>query len=80
MVSSALLVDHVLTGGGVDRVGRGQHRFLTLLSVFGQLAQLVAAGKLTAESQTDDVDGWWFGSSASSPAAHPGTGCGSCSH
>jgi uncharacterized NAD(P)/FAD-binding protein YdhS len=35
--------------------------FLTLLSVFGQLAQLVAAGKLTPESQVDDVDGWWFG-------------------
>lgn len=35
--------------------------FLTLLSVFGQLAQLVAAEKLTPESQVDDVDGWWFG-------------------
>lgn len=35
--------------------------FLTLLSVFGQLAQLVAAGKLTPDSQVDDVDGWWFG-------------------
>ncbi|GAB1511058.1 FAD/NAD(P)-binding protein [Actinophytocola sp. KF-1] len=35
--------------------------FLALLSVFGQLAQLVAAGKLTPASQVDDVDGWWFG-------------------
>ncbi|OLF19262.1 FAD/NAD(P)-binding protein [Actinophytocola xanthii] len=35
--------------------------FLTLLSVFGQLAQLVGAGKLTPQSQVDDVDGWWFG-------------------
>ncbi|GAB3447245.1 FAD/NAD(P)-binding protein [Actinophytocola sediminis] len=35
--------------------------FLALLSVFGQLAQLVAAGKLTPVSQLDDVDGWWFG-------------------
>ena len=35
--------------------------FLALLSVFGRLAQLVAAGKLTPVSQVDDVDGWWFG-------------------
>lgn len=35
--------------------------FLTLLSVFGQLARLVAAGKLRPTSQLDDVDGWWFG-------------------
>jgi hypothetical protein len=35
--------------------------FYTLLSVFGQLARLVAAGKLRPESQVDDVDGWWFG-------------------
>jgi hypothetical protein len=35
--------------------------FRTLLSVFGQLAQLVAADKLTPRSQMDDVDGWWFG-------------------
>jgi hypothetical protein len=35
--------------------------FYTLLSVFGQLARLVAAGKLRPESQLDDVDGWWFG-------------------
>jgi uncharacterized NAD(P)/FAD-binding protein YdhS len=35
--------------------------FYTLLSVFGQLSRLVAAGKLRPESQVDDVDGWWFG-------------------
>jgi hypothetical protein len=35
--------------------------FLAMLSVFGQLARLVAAGRLTAQSQVDDVDGWWFG-------------------
>lgn len=35
--------------------------FYTLLSVFGQLARLVAAGRLRPESQVDDVDGWWFG-------------------
>ena len=35
--------------------------FLALLSVFGQLGPLVAAGKLTADAQLDEVDGWWFG-------------------
>lgn len=35
--------------------------FYALLSVFGQLAQLVAAGRLDPASQVDDVDGWWFG-------------------
>ncbi|MBN6039659.1 FAD/NAD(P)-binding protein [Amycolatopsis sp. 195334CR] len=35
--------------------------FLALLSVFGQLARLVQAGKLDSASQVDDVDGWWFG-------------------
>jgi hypothetical protein len=35
--------------------------FLTLLSVFGQLARIVAAGKLRPAAQLDDVDGWWFG-------------------
>ncbi|MFI6025772.1 FAD/NAD(P)-binding protein [Amycolatopsis magusensis] len=35
--------------------------FLALLSVFGQLARLVSAGKLESSSQVDDVDGWWFG-------------------
>ena len=47
--------------------------FLALLSVFGQLARLVAAGKLTPVSQVEDVDGWWFGFFsffASGPPAH----------
>jgi hypothetical protein len=35
--------------------------FYALLAVFGQLARVVAAGKLRPSSQLDDVDGWWFG-------------------
>jgi hypothetical protein len=35
--------------------------FVTLLSVFGQLATVVSEGKLIPASQVDDVDGWWFG-------------------
>lgn len=35
--------------------------FLALLAVFGQLARLTSAGKLTPASQVDGVDGWWFG-------------------
>lgn len=35
--------------------------FYALLTVFGQLARLVAAGKLRPVSQLNDVDGWWFG-------------------
>ncbi|MCE7002460.1 FAD/NAD(P)-binding protein [Kibdelosporangium philippinense] len=35
--------------------------FLALLSVFGQIAHLVTAAKLTPESQVGAVDGWWFG-------------------
>ncbi|MER5840238.1 FAD/NAD(P)-binding protein [Streptomyces prasinus] len=35
--------------------------FLALLSVYGQLPRLVAAGRLTARSAADDLDGWWHG-------------------
>lgn len=64
----AALTDHVCGYVEADLARRADSAFsadlgafLTLLSVFGQLAQLVAAGKLTPESQVDDVDGWWFG-------------------
>ncbi|NJQ02891.1 FAD/NAD(P)-binding protein [Streptomyces sp. PLAI1-29] len=35
--------------------------FLALLSVYGQLPRLAAAGRLTARSAADDLDGWWHG-------------------
>ncbi|MFI2374771.1 FAD/NAD(P)-binding protein [Streptomyces sp. NPDC018964] len=35
--------------------------FLALLSVYGQLPRLVAAGRLTARSTADGLDGWWHG-------------------
>ncbi|MEU7472462.1 FAD/NAD(P)-binding protein [Streptomyces sp. NPDC044984] len=35
--------------------------FLALLSVYGQLPPLVTAGRLTARSVADDLDGWWHG-------------------
>lgn len=74
------LTDHVRAYVQADLTRRGSASFsadlgafLALLSVFGQLAQLVAAGKLTPVSQVDDVDGWWFGFFsfyASGPPAH----------
>ncbi|MGV9254416.1 FAD/NAD(P)-binding protein [Streptomyces sp. NPDC003697] len=35
--------------------------FLALLSVYGQLPRLVAAGRLTARSVAEQLDGWWHG-------------------
>ncbi|GAA3536599.1 FAD/NAD(P)-binding protein [Streptomyces osmaniensis] len=35
--------------------------FLALLSVYGQLPGLVAAGRLTARSVAEHLDGWWHG-------------------
>ncbi|ASR35899.1 adenylate cyclase [Prauserella marina] len=35
--------------------------FVALLSVYGQLAALVATGKIGARSQLSDLDGWWHG-------------------
>ncbi|MFJ8043061.1 FAD/NAD(P)-binding protein [Kitasatospora sp. NPDC096147] len=35
--------------------------FLALLSLFGQLPRLGAAGKLTDRSVAEELDGWWFG-------------------
>ncbi|MFI9824019.1 FAD/NAD(P)-binding protein [Streptomyces sp. NPDC052013] len=35
--------------------------FLALLSVYGQLPRLVTAGRLTARSVAEGVDGWWHG-------------------
>ncbi|MFF4658915.1 FAD/NAD(P)-binding protein [Streptomyces sp. NPDC001381] len=35
--------------------------FLALLSVYGQLPRLVAAGRLTAHSVAGQLDGWWHG-------------------
>ncbi|WP_031487154.1 FAD/NAD(P)-binding protein [Streptomyces bicolor] len=35
--------------------------FLALLSVYGQLPRLVAAGRLTARSVAGQLDGWWHG-------------------
>jgi hypothetical protein len=35
--------------------------FLALLSVYGQLPGLVAAGRLTARSVAEGLDGWWHG-------------------
>ncbi|GAA2402407.1 FAD/NAD(P)-binding protein [Streptomyces coeruleofuscus] len=35
--------------------------FLALLSVYGQLPRLVAAGRLTARSVAERLDGWWHG-------------------
>ncbi|HEY5835621.1 FAD/NAD(P)-binding protein [Streptomyces sp.] len=35
--------------------------FLALLSVYGQLPALVAAGRLTARSVAEQLDGWWLG-------------------
>lgn len=64
----AALTDHVRRHVETDLARRADPSFsadlgafMALLSVFGQLAQLVAAGKLTPVSQVDDVDGWWFG-------------------
>jgi hypothetical protein len=64
----AALTEHVCAHVEADLARRADASFsadlgafLALLSVFGQLAQLVAAGKLTPVSQVDDVDGWWFG-------------------
>ncbi|HEX6360606.1 FAD/NAD(P)-binding protein [Actinophytocola sp.] len=64
----ASFTTHVLDYVGADLTRRANPSysadlgaFLTLLSVFGQLARLVAEGKLRPLSQVDDVDGWWFG-------------------
>jgi hypothetical protein len=64
----AALTEHVLSHVEADLARRADAEFSAdlgafhaLLSVFGQLAQVVAAGKLTPVSQVDDVDGWWFG-------------------
>ncbi|MFG2556153.1 FAD/NAD(P)-binding protein [Streptomyces sp. NPDC048581] len=35
--------------------------FLALLSLYGQLPRLVAAGRLTARSVAERLDGWWQG-------------------
>jgi hypothetical protein len=35
--------------------------FLALLSVYGQLPRIVAAGKLTASSRVRRLEGWWTG-------------------
>ncbi|MFF0300046.1 FAD/NAD(P)-binding protein [Streptomyces sp. NPDC001651] len=35
--------------------------FYALLSVYGQLPRLVAAGRLTARSLATELDGWWHG-------------------
>ena len=35
--------------------------FLALLSVYGRLPRLVAAGRLTARSVAEQLDGWWHG-------------------
>ncbi|CAL9341506.1 FAD/NAD(P)-binding protein [Streptomyces sp. enrichment culture] len=35
--------------------------FLALLSVYGHLPRLVAAGRLTAHSVAEHLDGWWHG-------------------
>ncbi|MFE6623347.1 FAD/NAD(P)-binding protein [Streptomyces sp. NPDC057740] len=35
--------------------------FLALLSLYGQLPRLVAAGRLTARSVAEQLDGWWQG-------------------
>ncbi|WP_020669346.1 FAD/NAD(P)-binding protein [Amycolatopsis nigrescens] len=35
--------------------------FMALLSVVGQLPALVATGRLDADSQVSDLDGWWHG-------------------
>lgn len=35
--------------------------FLALLSVYGQLPRLLAAGRLTARSVAAELDGWWHG-------------------
>ncbi|KUO06675.1 FAD/NAD(P)-binding protein [Streptomyces caeruleatus] len=35
--------------------------FLALLSLYGQLPRLVAAGRLTARSVAEHLDGWWQG-------------------
>ncbi|WP_424188227.1 FAD/NAD(P)-binding protein [Actinokineospora sp. G85] len=35
--------------------------FVGLLVSFGQLARVVATGRVAPDSQVDDVDGWWFG-------------------
>jgi FAD-NAD(P)-binding len=64
----AALADHVCAYVETDLARRADPAFsadlgafLTLLSVFGQLVAIVASGRLTASSQVDDVDGWWFG-------------------
>ncbi|WP_369174142.1 FAD/NAD(P)-binding protein [Streptomyces sp. R28] len=35
--------------------------FLALLSLYGQLPRLLAAGRLTARSVAEQLDGWWHG-------------------
>ncbi|RII09370.1 hypothetical protein DSC45_31330 [Streptomyces sp. YIM 130001] len=35
--------------------------FLALLSIYGQLPRVVAAGRLNARSLAEDLDGWWQG-------------------
>jgi hypothetical protein len=64
----AALTEHVRRYVEADLARREDPRFSAdlgafraLLAVFGQLAVLVAAEKLTPESQVDDVDGWWLG-------------------
>ncbi|MFC6595930.1 FAD/NAD(P)-binding protein [Kitasatospora paranensis] len=46
--------------------------FLALLSVYAQLARLVAAGGLTARSVERELDGWWFGFFAFLASGPPG--------
>jgi len=35
--------------------------FLALLSVYGNLPQLVGSGRLSGRSQVEELDGWWHG-------------------
>jgi hypothetical protein len=64
----AAFTSHVLSYVEADLARRANAEFsadlgafYALLSAFGQLAQLVAADRLTPASQVDEVDGWWFG-------------------
>ncbi|MEU6236011.1 FAD/NAD(P)-binding protein, partial [Kitasatospora sp. NPDC047058] len=58
------LRDHI--AGDADRRADPAHSadlgaFLALLSLFGQLPRVVAAGRLTARSVAEELDGWWGG-------------------
>lgn len=46
--------------------------FLALLSLYGQLPRLVAAGRLTARSVAEQLDGWWQGSFSFLASGPPG--------